>query len=43
MTNFLEQLEADLLEPTDRVKWPPGLEPSIEPRTVEQVTRAAAP
>ena len=32
-----------LLEPTDRDEPPPGLEPSIEPRTVEQVTRAAAP
>jgi hypothetical protein len=35
--------EATLLEPTDRGEPPPGLEPSIEPRTVEEVTRAAAP
>ena len=35
--------EATLLEPTDRDEPPPDLEPSIEPRTVEQVTRAAAP
>ena len=35
--------EATLLEPTDRDEPPPGLEPSIEPRTVEEVTRAAAP
>jgi hypothetical protein len=35
--------EATLLERTDRDEPPPGLEPSIEPRTVEEVTRAAAP
>jgi hypothetical protein len=35
--------EATLLEPTDRDEPPAGLEPSIEPRTVEEVTRAAAP
>jgi hypothetical protein len=35
--------EATLLEPTDRDEPPPGLERSIEPRTVEAVTRAAAP
>ena len=35
--------EATLLEPTDRAEPPSGLEPSIEPRTVEEVTRAAAP
>jgi hypothetical protein len=35
--------KATLLEPTDRDEPPPGLEPSIEPRTVEEVTRAAAP
>jgi hypothetical protein len=35
--------EATLLEPTDREEPPRGLEPSIEPRTVEEVTRAAAP
>jgi hypothetical protein len=35
--------EATLLEPTDRDEPPPGLEPSIEPRTLQEVTRAAAP
>jgi hypothetical protein len=35
--------EVTLLEPTDRDAPPPGLEPSIVPRTVEEVTRAAAP
>ncbi|HET9740345.1 MAG TPA: hypothetical protein VFP78_19700 [Solirubrobacteraceae bacterium] len=35
--------EATLLEPTDRDEPPPGLEPSIEPRTMQEVTRAAAP
>jgi hypothetical protein len=35
--------EATLLEPTDRDEPPAGLKPSIEPRTVEEVTRAAAP
>jgi hypothetical protein len=35
--------EATLLEPGDRDEPPAGLEPSIEPRTVEEVTRAAAP
>jgi hypothetical protein len=35
--------EAMLLERTDREEPPPGLEPSIEPRTVEELTRAAAP
>jgi hypothetical protein len=35
--------EATLLEPTDRNEPPAGLEPSIDPRTVEEVTRAAAP
>lgn len=35
--------KATLLEPTDRDEPPAGLEPSIEPRTVEEVTRAAAP
>ena len=32
-----------LLEPTDREAPPPGLEPSIEPRSAEDVQRAAAP
>jgi hypothetical protein len=35
--------QATLLEPTDRAEPPAGLEPSIEPRTIEEVTRAAAP
>jgi hypothetical protein len=35
--------KATLLGPTDRDRPPPGLQPSIEPRTVEEVTRAAAP
>jgi hypothetical protein len=35
--------EATLLERTDRDEPPRGLEPSIEPRTVGEVTRAAAP
>lgn len=35
--------EATLLEPTDRAEPPPGLKPAIEPRTVEEVTRAATP
>ena len=35
--------EATLLAPTDRDEPPSGLAPSIEPRTVEEVTRAAAP
>jgi hypothetical protein len=35
--------DATLLEPTDRDEPPPGLEPSIKPRTVQEVTRAAAP
>jgi hypothetical protein len=30
--------EATLVEPTDRDEPPPGLEPSIEPRAVEEVT-----
>ena len=34
---------ATLLARSDREAPPPGLEPSIEPRTVEEVTRAAAP
>lgn len=33
--------KATLLTRTDRDEPPPGLEPSIEPRTVEEVTRAA--
>ena len=35
--------EATLLEPTDRDEPPPGLQPSIEPRTVDEVTRAIEP
>ena len=35
--------EATLLEPTDRSEPPHGLEPSIEPRSVEEVTRAGTP
>ena len=35
--------ETTLLAPTDRDEPPPGLEASIEPRTTQEVTRAAAP